>query len=207
MSDFVRRYSRFPRPAPQRPQPRVATELGHLWGVQDGGDDTSAINPNRQQPAASSQEVQKPIWIDPPSNWENIDQIAYGLLPAIGSTVIILTFIVPPGRNGVINRIANNFVGGGWVEGSGDVIWKILVDGAPPPAATSYASISASLGSPANPVPISGFRIFDGQTITVTAFNNPAGPDGGVVVAGQRVGARLLGFLYPEALEADSLWI
>jgi hypothetical protein len=164
----------------------------------------SVINP----PALNqAQAVTKPIWVDPPTNWENIDQVAYALLPAIGGTVIIISFIVPPGRNGVIQAIANNFVGGGWVEGSGDVIWKILVDGAPPPSATSYASIPASLGSPANPVRISGFRIFQNQTLTLVAFNNPAGPDGGVVIAGQRVGGRLLGFLYPMDAEDDSIWI
>ncbi|HKM99444.1 MAG TPA: hypothetical protein VJX23_02925 [Candidatus Binataceae bacterium] len=171
-------------------------------------DPATAADPAINPPDLTQvQAVTRPIWIDPPVNWENIDQLAYGLLPAIGSTVIILSFQVPIGRNGVINRVATNFVGGGWVEGTGDVIWKILVDGGTPPGASSYASIVASLGSPANPVPISGFRIMENQLLTVVAFNNPAGPDGGVVVAGQRVGARVLGYLYPRDEEVDSLWI
>jgi len=178
-------------------------------GLGDAPPDTAARNDPVINPPdlTQAQKVVRPIWLDPPTNWENIDQINYALLPAIGATVIILSFQVPIGRNGVINRVANNFVGGGWVEGTGDVIWKILVDGAPPPGATSYASIAASLGSPANPVPISGFRIFENQVLTLVAFNNPAGPDGGVVVAGQRVGGRLLGYLYPRELEDDSIWI
>jgi hypothetical protein len=151
--------------------------------------------------------VTRPIWIDPPDNWQNVDQVTYALLPAIGGTVVIVSFQVPLGYNGIINRIANNFVGGGWVEGSGDVIWKILADGGTPPGATSYANIVASLGSPANPVPISGFRIFENQVITLVAFNNPAGPDGGVVVSGQRVGGRLMGYLYPRDEESTSTWV
>jgi hypothetical protein len=164
----------------------------------------SVINPPDVTPA---QPVTRPVWIDPPNDWQNIDQLAYGLLPAIGATVVILSFQVPLGYNGVINRVACNFVGGGWVEGSGDVVWKILVDGGTPPGATSYANIVASLGSPANPVPISGFRIFQNQLLTVVGFNNPGGPDGGIVVAGQRLGARLMGFLYSIDDEDASTWV
>jgi hypothetical protein len=171
-------------------------------------DTATATDPIINPPGiAPAQPISKPVWIDPPNQWLNIDQIAYGLLPAIGSTVVIISFQVPIGYNGVINRLACNFVGGGWVEGSGDVIWKVLVNNAAPPAANSYNSIPASLGSPANPVPISGFRIFENQLVTIVAFNNPAGPDGGIVVAGQRVGARLMGFLYPRELEGNGLWL
>jgi hypothetical protein len=149
----------------------------------------------------------RPIWIDPPVNWENIDRAAYVTLPAINTTGTILSFTVPPGRNGVIKKIANNFVGGGWVEGTGDVIWRILVDGTPPPGATTYNNIVNSLGSPASPTEIPGFRIFENQVVSVVAFNNPAGPNGGVVVAGQLVGARLVGYHYPRELEQADIWI
>ena len=148
-----------------------------------------------------------PIWLYPPRNWENIDQLAYALLPAINSTQTILSYTVPIGRNGVINKVACNFVGGGWTAGTGDVVWRILVDGTPPPGATSYDTIVDSLGSPAQPVGISGFRIFENQVLTVVVFNNPAGANGGVVVAGQRCGARLCGHLYPRDLEIEDLWI
>ena len=148
-----------------------------------------------------------PPWIYQPVNWENVDQINYALLPAIGSTAIIITYVVPPGRNGIINKVACNFVGGGWVEGSGDVVWRILVDGTPPPGATSYDSILASLGGPSQPTGIAGFRFFENQVLTFVAFNNPAGANGGVVVAGQRVGARLTGWNYPLDIEEDDIWI
>jgi hypothetical protein len=140
-------------------------------------------------------------------NWENIDQDNYVLLGAIGTTVIIISYVVPPGRNGIIYKVANNFVGGGWVEGTGDILWRILVDGAPPPGATSYDAILASLGNPASPTEIPGFRIFENQVLTIVAFNNPAGANGGVVVAGQRVGGRFVGWNYPTDIEESDIWI
>lgn len=152
--------------------------------------------------APTSEDVRSlPVWLYPPMQWENIDLLSYAALPAIAATVTILSFTVPIGRNGIINKVACNFVGGGWVEGSGDVLWRILVDGGTPPGATNYDAIVASLGSPANPVGISGFRIFENQTLTLVCFNNA------VVVAGQRVGARLCGYLYPREMEDDSIWI
>jgi hypothetical protein len=140
-------------------------------------------------------------------NWENIDQYAYALVPAIGATVTILSYVVPPGRNAVIYKIADNFVGGGWVEGTGDIVWRVLVDGTPPPGATSYDSILGSLGNPASPTEIPGFRVFENQVLSLVAFNNPAGPDGGVIVAGQRVGGRLVGWNYPVDVEEQNIWI
>lgn len=165
------------------------------------------VGPPAPAPADSMQISRLPVWIEPPSQWENVDLLAYALLPAIGSTVTILTYTVPIGRNGVIQKVANNFVGGGWVAGTGDLVWRILVDGTPPPGATNYDTILDSLGSPALPTKISGFRIFENQTLTVVLFNNPAGADGGVVVAGQRTGARLLGYLYPREYEEDDIWV
>jgi hypothetical protein len=193
-SGFADRFSKFPtavRPdsyTPVGPQPQS----------------TAAPAP---APVPPSEISLLPIWNFPPTQWENIDQLAYGLLPAIGSTVIILSYTVPAGRNGLIQKVANNFVGGGWTAGTGDLIWRILVDGTPPPGASSYNNILDSLGAIASPTKIAGFRIYENQVITVIAFNNPAGPDGGVVVAGQRVGARLAGYLYPREYEKDNIWV
>lgn len=145
--------------------------------------------------------VQRPIWIDPPSQWENIDQLNYVPLGAIGSTVIIVSYTVPIGRNGIIKKVANNFVGGGWVEGTGQIIWQILLDGTPPPGANSYANILGSLGSPASPTEISGFRVRENQVLTLVAQNIS------VLVAGQLVGGRLVGFQYPKEFEAKGIWI
>jgi len=147
------------------------------------------------------QPVRRPIWIDPPDQWENVDLVNYVNLPAMGAQANVIKFQVPIGHNGIIKKVANNFVGGGWVEGSGQVIWQILVDGAPPPGSVNYDLILASLGSPANPVEIAGFRIVENQVLTLVVKNVA------VVAAGQLSGGRLIGYLYPRAMESESSWL
>lgn len=141
-----------------------------------------------------------PPWVFPPAEWTNLDLSNYVALPAIGAQANVIQFQVPLGQNGVIQKIANNFVGGNWVEGSGGVVWQILVDNSPPPGSTSYDNILDSLGSPANPVRIAGFRIFENQVLTLVVKNV------GVVLAQQLSGGRLLGYLYPREMEDPNLW-
>ena len=148
-----------------------------------------------------------PPHLFPPRNWENIDQQVSVPFGPIGTTVTIIDYRVPIGRNGIINQVANSFVGGGWTAGTGDVVWRILINGASPPGATTYHRITDSLGSPALPVGIAGFRIFENQRVTVTATNDPTGANGGIIFAGQRVGARLLGWLFPRDMEYHDLFV
>ena len=142
-----------------------------------------------------------PIWLYPPADWENLDQFNYVALPAIGASANIISYTIPAGRHAVIQKVGNNFVGGGWVEGAGAIIWRILVDGAPPPGATSYAAILGSLGSPASPTGIAGFRVFENQVLTLVVSNVA------VVVAGQLAGGRLVGYLYPKDSEVAGVFI
>ena len=183
-------------------QQRIAHEV-HL-GVRMPGqvpDESDYAGETEPEPADTVQSVRQPTWVTPPDQWENLDLIAYVNLPAIAAQANVISFQVPIGRNGIINKVANNFVGGGWVEGSGAVTWQILVDNAPPPGATNYDLILASLGSPANPVGIAGFRIYENQVLTLVVKN------ASVVVAGQLSGGRLLGYLYPREMEDLNLWL
>lgn len=128
------------------------------------------------------------IW--PPAEREPIDLINYVSLPAIGATAVIVQQQIEPGYNSIIRAYGNNFVGGGWTEGSGQVLWQIAIDNAPVPG---YDAILASLGSPANPVVHpSGIRVAENQTITLSVTNVS------VVLAGQLSGGRLMGYYYPR---------
>jgi hypothetical protein len=139
-------------------------------------------------------------WMDPtiwpPPEREPIDLINYVALPAIGATATIVSQLIEPGYNAIIRAYANNFVGGGWTEGSGSVTWQIALDTAPAPG---YDTILASLGSPANPVyhPC-GIRVLEGQTIILTVTNVS------VVLAGQLSGGRLMGYYYPKEYDDPS---
>lgn len=220
MSLYLERFTRFPRPVTQAHAAAGLTrQLGGLGQPPNTRDVINSypmpVNPNVQwDPEFYAQQLPGPFrgrdlppHLYPPRTWENLDKLNYAVIGAVGATVTILDFKVPIGRNGIVNKVATNFVGGGWVAGTGDIIWRILVDNATPPGASDYHNIIDSLGSPAQPVGISGFRIFENQRITVVAFNNPLGASGGVIPAGQRVGARLLGHLFPRDMEYHDLWV
>lgn len=156
---------------------------------------------NQMQPDGSGRlDPGGTYWADPtiypPPEREPIDDINYIPLPAIGASAAVITRLVEPGFNGIIRAYANNFVGGGWTEGSGSVTWQILLDNA---AVPGYDLIPASLGSPANPVyhPC-GFRIMEAQTLILQVTNVS------VVLAGQLIGGRFMGYYYPKEYDDPS---
>jgi hypothetical protein len=108
-------------------------------------------------------------------------------LPAIGAQVTVLSFLVPRGNNGFIRRIANVFVGGGFTDFSGFVVWQIFLDINKGTVAPNFDNIVASLGSVANPSPVDGIHIMELATVALVVKNIS------VVVAGQLIGGRLGG--------------
>ena len=139
-----------------------------------------------------------PPWIYPPAEFEPIETgPLYVSLPAIGATATIATITIPTGHNGIITGVGNNFVGAGWTEGTGSVTWQIARDNAP---VDGYAVILGSLGSPASPTRLpSGFRVFENQVVAFTVKNVS------IVVAGQLIGARLMGWYYPKEYESQNV--
>ncbi len=135
---------------------------------------------------------QLPPWNAPPASFESFDPHAFVALPAIGAEATVVEFTVPPGRNGVVDRIANMVVGAGWTEGSGDLLWRIERDQSPFP---NYENITASLGNISNPTRISGLRLQNGEVIRLIARNV------NIPVGGQLVGGRLGGWFYPMSDE------
>lgn len=69
---------------------------------------------------------------------------ANALLPAVGSEVVVVSFRVLPGMNAQITRIANQLVTGGWNQGTGQLSWRVQVDGL---AYQGYNSLNASIGT------------------------------------------------------------
>lgn len=144
-------------------------------------------------PSPSGQRILPP-WLFEPAESESLNEHAGVALPAIGATATVLTFTVPDGRNGVINLIANVFIGGGFVEFGGLIVWRILIDDA---AVRNYQNIVASFGSISNPSRISPIRIYERQVVTLQVENVAPG----VIVAGQTIGGRLGGYYYSRALD------
>lgn len=145
----------------------------------------------------SSGAYRLPPWIYPPAEFQPIDLFNYVNLPAVGASATIISIQIPTGNNGIITNIGNNFVGGGWTEGTGAVTWQIARDSAP---VDGYDNILGSLGLPQSPTRHpSGFRVFENQLVTFVVSNVS------VVLAGQLSGARLLGYYYPIEYEDPNL--
>lgn len=148
----------------------AATDLTELVSVHqaklgDGGFFTSFIptSPDASKGDGVTEITRRP-WLDPPLGSYAFDEQDGLLLPAVSATVFtpVLTFRVPNGSDGVINFISNNFLGGGFTNFSGDIIWQILADGRP---IRNFSNIRAEKGTVTNGRAISPIRIYSNQVI------------------------------------------
>jgi len=139
--------------------------------------------------------IQKAAFLEMPPDGVPFNEAAYvDLLPVAAGAAVVLQFTVPQGYNGSIKWIGNNFVGAGWTEGTGALVWQILADGQP---IRNFENIVGSLGSPASPSETAVVRIYETQTIQLVCTNVSIGAP-----AGQLLGGRLSGWYYP--IEYDS---
>ena len=129
-------------------------------------------------------------WIDEPDGSVPFDEQFGIALPAVfGVETVVLSFQVPIGYDGVIKAISNNFLGGGFVDFSGHIQWRILADGKP---IRNFSNILANKGTIAAGRIISPIRVYSGQVINYTV-NHLAN----VGLVGQVV-CSLTGYIYPS---------
>lgn len=144
--------------------------------------------------------IAQPIWLFPSADSQAFDYVNYVALPAVGNTAaqgVIISFRVPAGMNGIIKRFGNAYVGSGFTEGSGALVWQLLADSVPVP---NYEAIPASLGATANPSEVSSIRIRENQLIQLVILNLA------LVVGGASSGGRLGGWFYPKDQEPAGSW-
>jgi hypothetical protein len=147
-------------------------------------------------PQADEQKIiikQLPVWNYPPADANSFDWVSYVALPAVGTSAVVLAFTVPQGMNGIIKRLGNVYVGSGFTEGSGGLLWQILANGQPIPG---YDAIPASLGATALPSEVDSIRIKENQLIQLVVKNV------GLVVGGAQSGGRMSGWYYNKNQEA-----
>ena len=103
-------------------------------------------------------------WNTQPMGSQNFDEQASIQIPSIiTGWVTVMSFIVPLGMEGVIKNYAANFTGGGFQDGSGDLVWRLLQDKRP---IRNFDYITTERGSPESPRSVSGgIRIYSGQLI------------------------------------------
>ena len=132
-----------------------------------------------------------PPWVEPPSGRVPIDVFGTVAMPIVGANALILTFPVPEGYDGIIDQYALNYTGAGFVNGSGDLAWRVLADGRP---IRNFSNILSQKGSENFPRKISGsgIPISSGQLITIIIDHlaNAA--------LGASVTASLMGYMYPR---------
>ena len=141
-----------------------------------------------------------PNWIFPSINSIAFDNAGDILLPAIGVESVIFSFQVPKGFNGVIKEIANTFIGGGFTDGSGAVVWRVLQNNQ---AVRGKENMLNSLGSVAAPSRVGGggfIRVLENDIVAMTVLNVS------IVVAGQIAAGRLSGWFYPKDEDPSGIW-
>lgn len=148
------------------------------------------------------QQVQRAVrlisapWLIEPPDAESFHLAAGIAIPAVSATVFstVVTITCPPGRNGVLNRLANEFVGSGFVDFSGAIVYQLVRNPGSgiTTAERNYENITASLGLVQNPAKISGIRIFENDVIALVVRNNS------IVPGGELIGGLLGGYFYPR---------
>jgi hypothetical protein len=138
-------------------------------------------------------------YLVPPPDSESFHLAAGIPLPAITPATFstVVRVVVPPGRNGVLNKIANEFVGGGFTDFSGNIVWQIVRNPGPglQTAERNYENIVASLGAVARPAQISPIRLYENDVIELVVNNNA------IVVGGETIAGLLGGYFYPRSYD------
>lgn len=130
-----------------------------------------------------------PPWIQQPEGHVPFDEQGVALVPAVGVGVVVMTFAVPQGYDGVIEYHSVNYAAGGFVNGSGDLIWTYLADGR---AIKNYDAIVSEQGTLQIPRMASKIRIYSGQVIIVQVFHAANAALGGNTIA------TMIGYYYPR---------
>jgi hypothetical protein len=141
-----------------------------------------------------------PNWVFPSMNSVPFDAAGDIVLPAVGVESVIFSFTVPQGFNGVLKEIGNAFIGGGFTDGSGAIIWRILQNNQ---AVRGKENIQNSLGSVAAPSRIGGggfIRVLENDIVAMSVLNVS------IVPSGQLIAGRLSGWFYPKDEDPTGIW-
>jgi hypothetical protein len=89
-----------------------------------------------------------------PELGQRLQQVGSIALPPFdGLDTVVLSFRMPVGWDGVINALVCAYTGTGFVEGSGDITWRLRLNDW---WVRDYNAITVSLGDPANPYHLHG---------------------------------------------------
>lgn len=109
--------------------------------------------------------------------------------PAVGAPpIVIIQYVVPPGMMGVITKLAVVHNGGNPPDGTGNVIWSVLINGG---GIDGLGNLTSQVGTYAQPNDFV-FRVIENDIVQVTVQVTTT-----VMPAGQTTAARFHGWTYP----------
>jgi hypothetical protein len=138
--------------------------------------------------------VALPPWFAPIPGSIWFDATAIVNIPANGpaNVVTVVSQQIPPGYSGLVRKIANVALYGGFVDGSGWLIWQIFIDNF---AVRNYGNITAQLGA-TNAPSETWIEVPSGSTVSWLVQSAIQAPPGGAQTV-----CRLSGWYWPSAME------
>lgn len=121
-------------------------------------------------------------------------------LPAIGAQAVVVQRSVPYGRNGYLWKLGVDYVGAGFTEGSGALIYRVFRNGALTRAVKGFSNLTASMGAVNNPIEISPVQLYENEVISIVVVNVALG------VGGAQLVGVLHGWDYPRSEESGTRW-
>jgi hypothetical protein len=113
--------------------------------------------------------------------------------PAAGDQTVV-SLRVPYGYDGLLTGIWWLYSGINFVQGSGDIIWRVQVNQR---YVKDLSNVLFQLGNPKTPIPLTeGVILFSGQTVRIVV--NVPNLSGQIQVGASTISAGLLGFYWPR---------
>jgi hypothetical protein len=108
----------------------------------------------------------------------------------------VLAFVVPTGYDGVLVGFTQLYTGTGFVEGSGDIHWRVQINRRWVRAMGDMTTSMGSLQQPTTATP-GGVRVQSRQQVTFYV-GFPLGADARLTVVGERIVCGVSGWFYPQ---------
>lgn len=156
----------------------------------------SLVSPPPNAAEISGQQIALPAWFTPIPGSQWFDAVGLVDVPANGAAAVtVVSQTMPSGYTGIVKKIANEALYGGFVDGSGWLIWQIFVDSN---AVMNYQDITAQLGALSNPSD-TFIEVPSGSTVSWLIQSAMQPPPSGAQTL-----CRLSGWYWPSAMEGSS---
>ncbi len=149
-----------------------------------------------QRPCPDAMLYRNINWVRAPANYLPFRKVGTVPTPlAVTGDVVVLDFQVPEGYDGVIAGLFHRYTGPGFLEGNGDLQWRILINRV---YAIHLGNVQVSLGNQQQPYPIDGgIYIQSGNRIRYIV--NAPNLSGGILPLASRIVCGLEGLFYARA--------